>query len=187
MHARGGGVTPDSRRRLCRGRSPQARGPRRHYCTQVGGWGEATELNAQRRSECPRLMPLPLLGRRARGLSCHLVTGDNWTTARAIAAKLGILDVSAEVGGRAGRRQGGPCHAPVCSTDPAAPSSFVSFLVSFQVPRSLFPPLSTLPSSWPQGPARRQGGVRKGAAAGRPPAGCHGRRRHQRFPGAGPG
>ena len=32
------------------------------------------------------------------GLRCHLVTGDGWVTARAISARLGIVDVSAEVG-----------------------------------------------------------------------------------------
>ena len=32
------------------------------------------------------------------GLRCHMVTGDGWVTARAISAKLGIVDVSAEVG-----------------------------------------------------------------------------------------
>jgi Cu+-exporting ATPase len=31
------------------------------------------------------------------GLACHLVTGDGWTTARAVAARVGIADVSAEV------------------------------------------------------------------------------------------
>lgn len=37
------------------------------------------------------------------GLPCHLLTGDNWVTARVVAAKLGILHVSAEVlpGGKA--------------------------------------------------------------------------------------
>ena len=32
------------------------------------------------------------------GLRCHMVTGDGWVTARAISARLGIVDVSAEVG-----------------------------------------------------------------------------------------
>lgn len=39
----------------------------------------------------------PLACRR-QGVRCHLVTGDCWATARAIAARLGISDVSAEVG-----------------------------------------------------------------------------------------
>ena len=30
------------------------------------------------------------------GLMCHLLTGDNWRTARAIAEQLGVLNVSAE-------------------------------------------------------------------------------------------
>ena len=30
------------------------------------------------------------------GITCHLVTGDNWRTARAIAEQLAILNVSAE-------------------------------------------------------------------------------------------
>ena len=30
------------------------------------------------------------------GVTCHLVTGDNWRTARAIAEQLAILNVSAE-------------------------------------------------------------------------------------------
>jgi hypothetical protein len=34
---------------------------------------------------------------RSKGLQCHMVTGDGWTTARAIAARVGIPDVSAEV------------------------------------------------------------------------------------------
>lgn len=31
------------------------------------------------------------------GLQCHLLTGDNWRTARAVAAELGIDHVEAEV------------------------------------------------------------------------------------------
>lgn len=31
------------------------------------------------------------------GLQCHMVTGDNWTTARIVAAQLGIIHVMAEV------------------------------------------------------------------------------------------
>jgi Cu+-exporting ATPase len=34
---------------------------------------------------------------RAKGLACHMVTGDNWTTARIVAAQLGILNVQADV------------------------------------------------------------------------------------------
>ena len=30
------------------------------------------------------------------GMACHLVTGDNWRTARSIAEQLGIINVSAE-------------------------------------------------------------------------------------------
>lgn len=30
------------------------------------------------------------------GITCHLVTGDNWRTARAVASRLDILNVSAE-------------------------------------------------------------------------------------------
>ncbi|KAI7843072.1 hypothetical protein COHA_003243 [Chlorella ohadii] len=41
--------------------------------------------------------PAVVAALRRKGLRCHMVTGDNWTTARAIAAKLGITDVSAEV------------------------------------------------------------------------------------------
>lgn len=33
----------------------------------------------------------------AMGVTCHLLTGDNWRTARAVAADLGILHVEAEV------------------------------------------------------------------------------------------
>ncbi len=32
------------------------------------------------------------------GLACHMLTGDNWVTARVIAAQLGIRHVTAEVG-----------------------------------------------------------------------------------------
>ena len=31
------------------------------------------------------------------GLQCHMVTGDNWRTARIVAAQLGIINVQAEV------------------------------------------------------------------------------------------
>lgn len=31
------------------------------------------------------------------GLQCYMVTGDNWTTARIVAAELGIINVMAEV------------------------------------------------------------------------------------------
>jgi Cu+-exporting ATPase len=31
------------------------------------------------------------------GLACHIVTGDNWRTARIVAAQLGIINVQAEV------------------------------------------------------------------------------------------
>lgn len=31
-----------------------------------------------------------------KGITCHLVTGDNWRTARAVAARLAIINVSAE-------------------------------------------------------------------------------------------
>jgi Cu+-exporting ATPase len=41
--------------------------------------------------------PAVVAALRRKGLRCHMVTGDNWTTARAIAAKLGITEVSAEV------------------------------------------------------------------------------------------
>ncbi|KAL4856926.1 putative copper-transporting ATPase 5 [Chlorella vulgaris] len=41
--------------------------------------------------------PAVIAALRQMGLACHMVTGDNWTTARAIAARLGIIDVSAEV------------------------------------------------------------------------------------------
>ncbi|KAL4449504.1 hypothetical protein ABPG77_007148 [Micractinium sp. CCAP 211/92] len=41
--------------------------------------------------------PAVVAALRARRLSCHMVTGDGWTTARAIAAQLGITDVHAEV------------------------------------------------------------------------------------------
>ena len=34
---------------------------------------------------------------RAQGLQVHMVTGDNWTTARIVAAQLGIIHVMAEV------------------------------------------------------------------------------------------
>ena len=30
------------------------------------------------------------------GMACHLVTGDNWRTARSIAEQLGIINVTAE-------------------------------------------------------------------------------------------
>jgi len=33
----------------------------------------------------------------ASGRACHMLTGDNWTTARIIAARLGIRHVTAEV------------------------------------------------------------------------------------------
>lgn len=33
----------------------------------------------------------------AAGLPCHLLTGDNWVTARVVAAQLDICHVSAEV------------------------------------------------------------------------------------------
>jgi len=33
------------------------------------------------------------------GVHCHLVTGDNWQTARAIASECGIVSVHAEAGG----------------------------------------------------------------------------------------
>ncbi|KAL4853273.1 Copper-transporting ATPase HMA5 [Chlorella vulgaris] len=41
--------------------------------------------------------PAVIAALRQMGLACHMVTGDNWTTARTIAARLGIIDVSAEV------------------------------------------------------------------------------------------
>ena len=31
-----------------------------------------------------------------RGMTCHMVTGDNWRVARAISSQLGIINVSAE-------------------------------------------------------------------------------------------
>ena len=31
-----------------------------------------------------------------KGLTCHLVTGDNWRVARAVSAQLGIVNVTAE-------------------------------------------------------------------------------------------
>lgn len=34
---------------------------------------------------------------RSMGLQCYMVTGDNWTTARIVAAELGIINVMAEV------------------------------------------------------------------------------------------
>ena len=34
---------------------------------------------------------------RAQGLQVHMVTGDNWTAARIVAAQLGIIHVMAEV------------------------------------------------------------------------------------------
>ena len=39
------------------------------------------------------------------GMSCHLVTGDNWRTARSIAEQLGIINVVAEClpGAKAGK------------------------------------------------------------------------------------
>ena len=52
---------------------------------------------------------------RGMGLQCHMVTGDNWTTARIVAAQLGILNVQADVqpAGKAERvralQQGGRC------------------------------------------------------------------------------
>ena len=33
----------------------------------------------------------------ARGVACHMITGDNWVTARMIAHRLGIRHVTAEV------------------------------------------------------------------------------------------
>ena len=38
---------------------------------------------------------MPVL--RSMGLQCYMVTGDNWTTARIVAAELGIINVMAEV------------------------------------------------------------------------------------------
>lgn len=31
------------------------------------------------------------------GLACHMLTGDNWITARTVAAQLGIYNITAEV------------------------------------------------------------------------------------------
>ena len=39
------------------------------------------------------------LRRYSMGVHCHLVTGDNWQTARAIASECGIVSVHAEAGG----------------------------------------------------------------------------------------
>lgn len=60
---------------------------------------DADCTQAHRRSlACSSAPPARLFLLRRKGLRCHMVTGDNWTTARAIAARLGIADVSAEVG-----------------------------------------------------------------------------------------
>ena len=40
---------------------------------------------------------LSALPHQASGRACHMLTGDNWTTARIIAARLGICSVTAEV------------------------------------------------------------------------------------------
>ena len=43
------------------------------------------------------------------GLQCYMVTGDNWTTARIVAAELGIINVMAEVL-PAGKAEKVHCH-----------------------------------------------------------------------------
>lgn len=44
-----------------------------------------------------REAPAVVAALRRMGLQCHMLTGDNWTTARSIAARVGIDRVSAEV------------------------------------------------------------------------------------------
>lgn len=39
----------------------------------------------------------PYASMQARGAACHIITGDNWVTARMIAHRLGIRHVTAEV------------------------------------------------------------------------------------------
>lgn len=57
------------------------------------------------------------------GLACHMLTGDNWTTARTVAAQLGIYNITAEVTDgvqlclRLGQRAQPPVHAASCSGD----------------------------------------------------------------------
>ena len=43
-----------------------------------------------------RIPDANLVKLQASGRACHMLTGDNWTTARIIAARLGIRHVTAE-------------------------------------------------------------------------------------------
>ncbi len=51
-----------------------------------------------------------------RGIKCHLVTGDNRRTARAIAARLAITSITAEClpAGKAAVVKARTCHAAAC-------------------------------------------------------------------------